>query len=746
MPTHRILPRFAFLLIASLASLLAIVGCGGSANPASAPIVLPPVISIFTASPATINPGASSSLSWTVIDATSISISGISGTPTSPLTVSPTTTTTYTLTASNSGGTVSATTTVTVNTAPVITGFTASPASISIGASSSLSWTVAGATSVTLTGVTGQVISPQTISPTTTTTYTLTATNSVGTTTATTTVTVLPAINSFTASATSITAGQLVTFSWTTTGAISTSLSGVTASPISPVTVYPSASGNYTLTATNSSGSVTQSIAITVTPNSIGTTTVGSTAGQLVPSNFMGLGVGESSYESQFGEPATGKNTVLRQIMSNITQYGASPMTFKITAYDQYPASAATYLPTAADVSAINQLYADTGATFFVGVNLAADVPSIAVNQAQAYASQMTPGSLIGLEIGNEPDNYTHSSEQYRTAPYYFLQDYANFASGVLTALQTYQPNAKLVGPVWGEPNTETGGSSGTVNNSGHAIAIGDFLTAQGSNLALVTQHGYANQCINGASYNTDFLLTPAAQDCVSTTYLLGGVAPSHALNLKYRIGELNSITGGGVQGISNTFQASLWIMDLCAGLAKGGVDGVNIFGDSANQYYTMFTFNTTTASGQTAYTLSFVIPQYYGVLMFQQATQNKAQFLPVTTTATGNQVVYAWLDASDTIRVLVLNKDESGSGTVTVTLPTGYGQATVTRLLESTPNASPAYLSTAGVTLGGQTFDTSTNGVIQGNAYGEVLTPTGTAYTIALPLTSAALLTIPHN
>jgi len=746
MPAHRTLPRFAFLGIAALASLFAI-GCGGgSTTTGSNPIVAAPTINSFTATSGTINAGSSTTLTWSVSNATSISISGISGTPTSPLTVSPTTTTTYTLTATNSSGSVTATTTVTVNTAPVISSFTASPASISVGASSSLSWSISGATSVTLTGVTGQATSPQTVSPTATTTYTLTATNAVGTTTATATVTVLPAINSFTSSTTNITAGQPVTFAWTTTGATSTSLSGVTASPISPVTIYPGASGSYTLTATNTAGSVTKSIAITVVPSSIGTTTVGSTAGQLVPANFMGLGVGESTYETQFGEPATGKNTVLRQIMSNITQYGASPMTFKITAYEQYPASAATYVPTAADVSAINQLYADTGSTFFVGVNLAADTPSIAINQAQAYASQMTPGSLLGLEIGNEPDNYTHSSENYRTAPYYFLQDYANFAPGVLTALQASQPSAKLVGPVWGEPNTETGGSSGTVNNSGKAIAIGDFLTAQGSNLSFVSQHGYANQCINGATYNTDFLLTPSAQNCVSTTYLLGGVAPSHALGLKYRIGELNSITGGGVQGISNTFQASLWIMDLCAGLAKGGVDGVNIFGDSANQYYTMFTFNTTTTSGQTTYTLNFVIPQYYGVLMFQQATQNKAQFLPVTSTASGNQVVYAWLDTSSTMRVLVLNKDETGAGTVTVTLPSGYGQATVTRLLESTANASPAYLSTAGVTLGGQTFDGSTNGVIQGNAYEEVLTPAGTTYTVALPVTSAALLTIPHN
>jgi hypothetical protein len=108
--------------------------------------------------------------------------------------------------------------------------------------------------------------------------------------------------------------------------------------------------------------------------------------------------------------------------------------------------------------------------------------------------------------------------------------------------------------------------------------------------------------------------------------------------------------------------------------------------------------------------------------------------------------VVYAWLDAANTIRVLILNKDESGTGTVAVTLPSGYGAGTAIRLLEATPNASPTYLSTAGVTLAGQSFDTSTDGTIQGTAYGETVTPSSSTYTVALPAMSAVLLTVPHS
>jgi len=198
----------------------------------------------------------------------------------------------------------------------------------------------------------------------------------------------------------------------------------------------------------------------------------------------------------------------------------------------------------------------------------------------------------------------------------------------------------------------------------------------------------------------------------------------------------------GGVAGISNTFQAALWAMDWSAGLAKGGVDGINWFGDSQDQYYTMFTFKTNNVGGKNVYALDYVTPQYYGVLMFQQATQNGARFLPVTTTATGNQVIYGWLDASDTIRILILNKDENASGTISLNLPTDYGDGTVIRLLEATP----AYASTKGVTLAGQSFDTSTDGVLQGTAYGESIAPSDRVHSVAMPAVSAALITIPRN
>ncbi len=88
------------------------------------------------------------------------------------------------------GGTDSGGTTPPVS-APVIASFTATPSTITTGASSTLAWSVSGATSLSINQGVGTVAgSSTTVSPTSTTTYTLTATNSGGSATATAMVTV----------------------------------------------------------------------------------------------------------------------------------------------------------------------------------------------------------------------------------------------------------------------------------------------------------------------------------------------------------------------------------------------------------------------------------------------------------------------------------------------------------------------------------------------------------------------------
>ncbi len=75
-----------------------------------------PVIASFAANPGTVQPGQSSTLNWSVSNATSLTIDNGIGTVTgNSLSVTPQTTTTYKLTATNASGAVSATATVTVS-------------------------------------------------------------------------------------------------------------------------------------------------------------------------------------------------------------------------------------------------------------------------------------------------------------------------------------------------------------------------------------------------------------------------------------------------------------------------------------------------------------------------------------------------------------------------------------------------------------------------------------------------------
>ncbi len=193
------------------------------APPGSAPSVQ------LSADPASIQSGASSTLSWTSTNATSCTIDqGIGNVPVSgSIAITPFATTTYTITATGPVGTAFASTTITVTTpppAPTVS-ISADPASIQSGGSSTLTWTSTNATSCAIdqgignVPVTGSIA----ITPFATATYTITATGPGGTATSSVTVTVsIPAPTvAITAAPGSIPYGGSATLTWQSTNAAS---------------------------------------------------------------------------------------------------------------------------------------------------------------------------------------------------------------------------------------------------------------------------------------------------------------------------------------------------------------------------------------------------------------------------------------------------------------------------------------------------------------------------------------------
>ena len=223
--------------------------------------VVPPPTATFSAAPASVSAGESATLGWTTTDATSVSIDHGVGTVAASGTasVSPASTTTYTLTASGIGGSVTRQATVTVTPPkPQIT-FAASPRTIAEGESSTLSWTVSNATSVSIDhdlgnrGATGSTA----VSPATTTTYRLTATGPGGSSSAQVTVTVLAApVISFAAAPSTITRGAASTLTWTVTDATLVLIDPDIGAqpPNGAIEVRPTATTTYLLTATGPGG------------------------------------------------------------------------------------------------------------------------------------------------------------------------------------------------------------------------------------------------------------------------------------------------------------------------------------------------------------------------------------------------------------------------------------------------------------------------------------------------------------
>ena len=240
----------------------------------------PPNVASFAVQPSTITAGMAATLSWSVNGADTVSINqGIGVVAASGnMQVSPQNTTTYRLTATNAGGQDTAQVTLTVNPAagePNIVSFQALPASILQGESSTLSWQVADADQVTISGVGSVGASGSTmVSPQSTTNYQLTATNGSGTSQASVTVQVLepmlPVINSFSADPERVVLGDPTTLSWNVSlpetltledsSGNSWNLNGDNGS----IDVTPEDTTFYTLRAANDFGQVDQSVIVAV--------------------------------------------------------------------------------------------------------------------------------------------------------------------------------------------------------------------------------------------------------------------------------------------------------------------------------------------------------------------------------------------------------------------------------------------------------------------------------------------------
>ncbi len=458
------------------------------------------------------------------------------------------------------------------------------------------------------------------------------------------------------------------------------------------------------LQSTVSTGSVT----VTLPSGVIAATTINTTPQMTIPPNFLGLSTDYTQPTAMMGQASTGANTNYYQLLKNITQYLSAPMLIRIEGDNTTPSQLQP------DIEPLVELAQNVNVNYTIGVDLMNDNVATAQAEAAQWVSGIPNNLIQAIEVGNEPDNYAWAG--VRPSDYAFSQYLPEFQTWQQSIQSTIGTGINLM-------------ATSTATSTWNPAAEG-ALSSQTFTPGLVSQHGYL---AGGSSLPADYLLQPT-----SVTKLPQGYAPyaaaAHQAGYIFRMGEMNSVGGGGAAGISNAFQSALWSIDIMFNYLVNGADGVNWH---TGQYtnYALFQFKPQPVGGKTVFYITQVNPLYYGLWAFAQVAGRGAQLLPAQTMTNSNVSIWATVDNVNTAHVVVINKDETATGDVQITLP-GYSTGTV-RLL-----SAPSYSSTNGVTFGGLTFDGSADGNPLGTASSTTIYGQNGVFTLpSLPITTAAII-----
>ena len=358
-----------------------------------------------------------------------------------------------------------------------------------------------------------------------------------------------------------------------------------------------------------------------------------------------------------------------------------------------------------------------------VDLNLVTDTPLTAATWARAAETSLPHGSIVGFEIGNEPDLYSRrywvgalarsplqtGALPFELTPSSYVQDFAAYAR----VLGENAPDIPLVGPAVAHPRVSL-------------AFLSALITAERPELGSVSGHLYPySACVKhprSASYPTVARLLSWQAAGGLAKDVAGAVAGAHDAGLKFRLTEINSVTCGGKAGVSNTFATALWAPDALFTLMRAGVDGVNLHvrASAINAPFAL------TRRGL------FARPLLYGLIMFARTLGADARLLRLHMTHPRSLNLSAWAVRVRGTQLHLLLIDKSNKTVrFDLHLP-ATGPATVQRLLAASAS------STTGETLDGQRL--GPNGTWIGTRLTETIKPGAHGYVLTVPRRSAAL------
>jgi hypothetical protein len=452
-------------------------------------------------------------------------------------------------------------------------------------------------------------------------------------------------------------------------------------------------------------------------------------AGRVIPRGFLGLSSEVWAIRSFAGDDPNALNPAFLQLVRNLAP-GARPVirlggdstdwTWWPVPHTRTPPGI-KYTLTPLWVQLAKAFVKATHARLILGIDLEANSRRLASVEAHEVVSGLGASSIEALEIGNEPELYgtfgwyhTPSGQQVPGRPRdYNLTDFESQFSSFATAM----PRVPLAGPSTGGP-TWIG-------------ELGQFLASE-PKVNIATVHAYPLKHCSASSHVTIGQLLASSSSGGLATELAPVAAIAHRHHVPLRVDEINSVTCGGEPGVSDTYATALWSLDTLFALARAGVDGVNIHTPprSTNQMFTISQVNGTWEV--------YVHPNYYGLLMFAQATPPGSRLLRVSGSAAARVSTWATRGRDGKTRVVVINKSTRNPRPVAIKAPAGATTATMELM------RAPSITAKTGITIGGRGFGAQTS---TGEPAGTPQTPTlervRHAYRFKLPPASAALVTI---
>ena len=209
-----------------------------------------------------------------------------------------------------------------------------------------------------------------------------------------------------------------------------------------------------------------------------------------------------------------------------------------------------------------------TGCQYVLGLNLSVNNPALAVQLVKAAEKYIGRRHIADFEIGNEPNllgGLGHRTWWAHNNYRMYMRRWTRYYHAIAPYLGK---TIKIEGPAF--------------SGEGWFTHLPSYLRTEHSRLGIISLHQYPM----GA-----WIKNPRSLKFASIAHLLGPrascdlfsnemrrivrlAAPYH---LPVRFGEMNSVSGGGRQGVSNTFASTLWAANTLLGIAGAGGAGVNL-------------------------------------------------------------------------------------------------------------------------------------------------------------------------